>query len=133
MVQLAFLPVEGAHLAAATDVVAIKRTYQRSGFAGKTEIKGFLCRYATAGNSYWQQAYGIGKSQRLATDEGGSVEPNKLTVDKEEEVTTDPTELFIEARETMLLAEHKADERTSLGLVLSSREWRRRPASKARL
>ena len=42
MVQSAFLPVEGAHLAAATDVVAIKRTYQRSGFACESEIKGFL-------------------------------------------------------------------------------------------
>ena len=54
-----YLPVEEAHLVA--NVVAVERTYQRSGFASEAEIKGFLCRYTTTRNSYLRQAYGKGK------------------------------------------------------------------------
>ena len=99
------LPGEEAHLAAATNIVAGKRTYQRSGFAREAEIKGFLCRYATAGSSYLRQAYGIGKSQRLATDRGNFM---KRIVKDEVETTPNVLEVFIEARQTMLLAEHEA-------------------------
>ena len=67
-----YLPVEEAHLVA--NVVAVERTYQRSGFASEAEIKGFLCRYAMTRNSYLRQAYGIGKSHRLATGKGDFTE-----------------------------------------------------------
>ena len=76
--------VEEAHLAAAADVVAVKRTYQRSGFAREAEIKGFLCRYATARNLYLWQAYGIGKSQQLATNRGDFIESKEQMVDTKE-------------------------------------------------
>ena len=44
MAQSAFLPAEDAHPAATTDVMTVKRSYQRSGFAHETKIKGFFCR-----------------------------------------------------------------------------------------
>jgi hypothetical protein len=65
---------------------------------------------ATAGNSYWRQAYGIGESQGLAADEGDSIEPTGWAVPTKGGVRAGPTEVFLEARETTLLVEHKADE-----------------------
>ena len=110
MVQSAFLSAEDAHPAATTDVMTVKRSYQRSGFAHETKIKGFFCRYATTGNSYWRRAYGIGESQGLAANEGDSIEPTGRAVPTKGGVRAGPTEVFLEARETTLLVEHKADE-----------------------
>ena len=67
-----YLPVEEAHRVA--HVVVVDWTYQRSGFALEAEIKGLLCRYATIRDSYLQQAHGIGKSQRNATNGGNFIE-----------------------------------------------------------
>ena len=110
MAQSAFLPAEDAHPATTTDIMSVTRSYQRSGFAHETKIKGFLCRYATTGNSYWRRACGIGESQGFAADEGDSIAPTGRAVPTKGGVRASPTELFLEAKETTLLVEHKADE-----------------------